>query len=77
MPSNVEMSRVSVQLPVETVDQLVTWAFEAGLKPGQFYSAALVIGARALARQALPERFHGVEDTIQVPVELLSRRRAK
>lgn len=55
--SDVEMSRISVQLPAETVEQIGAWAAEAGLKRGQFASTALVIGSRILARQVVPERF--------------------
>lgn len=55
--SEVEMGRVSVMLPADTIRQIDEWAASAGLKRGQFTSVALVLGARVLARQVSPERF--------------------
>jgi len=57
MNNDVDMGRVTVSLPVETIRQLDDWAVRAGVKRGQFTSMALVIGARVLARQANPEAF--------------------
>ena len=54
---DVEMGRVSVMLPVETIAQIDAWAAQTGVKRGQFASMALAIGARALARQVSPEAF--------------------
>lgn len=55
--NDIEMGRVSVMLPAETIRQIDAWAVSAGLKRGQFTSVALVIGARVLARQVSPEAF--------------------
>jgi hypothetical protein len=55
--SDVDMGRVSVALPVETIRQIDQWASAAGVKRGQFVSMAMVIGARTLARQTSPESF--------------------
>ena len=55
--SDIDMGRVTVTLPVETIRQIDEWAASAGLKRGQFTSVALVLGARVLARQVTPERF--------------------
>jgi len=57
MNNEVDMGRVTVSLPVETIRQLDDWANLAGVKRGQFTSMALVIGARVLARQVNPEAF--------------------
>jgi hypothetical protein len=57
MNNEVDMGRVSVSLPVETIRQIDDWAAAAGVKRGQFVSMALVIGARVLARQVNPEAF--------------------
>ena len=59
--SEVDMGRVSVTLPTETIRQLDDWASAAGLKRGQFTSVALVVGARILARQLSPESFMNAE----------------
>lgn len=59
--TEVDMGRVSVMLPVETIRQIDEWAVSAGLKRGQFTSVALVLGARVLARQVSPERFMNAE----------------
>lgn len=55
--ADIEMGRVSVMLPTETIEQIDKWAVDAGLKRGQFTSTALVIGSRILARQLAPEAF--------------------
>jgi len=58
MPNQeVDMGRITVMLPVETIEQIGAWAANAGLKRGQFASMALVIGSRHLARQLSPEDF--------------------
>jgi hypothetical protein len=57
MNNDVDMGRVTVSLPVETIRQLDDWAALAGVKRGQFTSMALVIGGRVLARQVTPEAF--------------------
>lgn len=55
--TDIDMGRVSVSLPVETIRQIDEWAAAAGLKRSQFTSVAIVIGARVLARQVSPEAF--------------------
>ena len=55
--TDVEMGRISVQLPLETLEQIDQWAIQAGVKRGQFASMALALGARSLARQFVPETF--------------------
>lgn len=82
--SEVDMGRVSVTLPVETIRQIDEWAGEAGLKRGQFTSVALVIGAKVLARQLVPERFmdaaawKGIAEALGVDAaELQGRMNAK
>lgn len=57
MTNDVDMGRVVVSLPVQTIAQFDEWASLAGVKRGQFTSMALVIGARVLARQVTPEAF--------------------
>lgn len=57
MNNDVDMGRVTVSLPVETIRQIDDWATSAGVKRGQFVSMALVIGSRVLARQVNPEAF--------------------
>ena len=57
MNNDVDMGRVTVSLPIETIRQIDDWAAAAGVKRGQFVSMALVIGARVLARQVNPEAF--------------------
>jgi hypothetical protein len=61
MPSAERMERLTVMLPPETIDQVGRWAATAGLKRGQFASVALMIGARVLARQVVPEEFLTVD----------------
>ena len=57
MNNDVDMGRVTVSLPIETIRQIDDWAAAAGVKRGQFVSMALVIGSRVLARQVNPEAF--------------------
>ena len=52
-----EVDRVTITLPAETLRQFADWASTAGLKRSQFNSVALVVGARILARQLSPESF--------------------
>jgi hypothetical protein len=59
--SEVEMGRISVMLPVETIRQIDLWAGAAGVKRSQFVSMALAIGSRVLARQTSPEEFLTVD----------------
>lgn len=59
--SDIDMGRVTVMLPADTIRQIDEWAVAAGLKRGQFTSVALVIGARILARQMSPEAFMNAE----------------
>jgi len=57
MSTDVDMARVTVSLPIETIRQIDDWSALAGVKRGQFVSMALVIGSRVLARQVTPEAF--------------------
>lgn len=52
-----EMLRLSISLPIDTFNQITSYAQEAGIKRSHFAAMALVIGSRALARQIAPERF--------------------
>jgi hypothetical protein len=81
--SDVDMGRMSVALPIETIRQIDQWAVAAGVKRGQFTSMAMVIGARTLARQTSPEAFmtpdayRAIAEVLGVEPEDLQRRMAE
>lgn len=55
MVPNEPQARFTVRVPMVAAEEIDSWADAARIKRSNFQSMALVIGARQLARQLVPE----------------------
>lgn len=57
LSSDVKTGRIYLRLPEETIEEVNRLAKESGMVPSYFLANALVVGARAMARQLNPDKY--------------------